>query len=269
MKLQEFEQIVKTEKAALNYLRGLCSSKDEQKCLKCGCGKLYDIEKGRRKRCSRCGYSFHQFTGRWIDRCKIGAREWLWIVKLFELETPATVIAKETGISYPTALKAVTALRMSIANHLDGNGRSRHTDVEDSEIFGLIENGGDDRREMLPGDNILLLTNIKDDYLILVDGAPRYDALLYNGRKVKRADLGGEYLNNTAYCSINGFWQYVKERLIKYHGVSCYRLPLYLKEIEFRWMNRNGDYFERVVESLCDYMPESLANTRNPVEILQ
>jgi transposase len=271
MKIQEFEQIVKTDRAATRYLTDLCSRTDRNMCLKCGCEKLYAIEKGRRRRCSNCGYTFHQFTGRWLDRCKISAREWLWIIKLFELETPAKVIADETGISYPTVLKAVTILRMAIAEHLDGKtcGKVKTDGTDDCDIYGLMENGGDDRRELLPETQIILLTEISDDYLILIEGSVRYDALLVNGRKVRMADKGGNYLNYMAYCSIQGFWQYAKEKLIKYHGVSCFRLPLYLKEVEFRWLNRDGEYFESVAERLCEYVPGPLIHAPELSEILQ
>ena len=54
MNIQEFEQLVKTEKTAMSYLADLCGRKAHLKCLKCGCEKLYMIEKGKRRRCSRC-----------------------------------------------------------------------------------------------------------------------------------------------------------------------------------------------------------------------
>ena len=37
---------------------------------------------------------------------------------------------------------------------------------------------------------------------------------------------------------IEGFWSFAKERLIRYHGISRERFPLYIKEMEWRYNNR-------------------------------
>jgi transposase len=39
---------------------------------------------------------------------------------------------------------------------------------------------------------------------------------------------------------IEGFWSYVKERLLKFHGVSKDNFIYYLKELEFRYNFRNN-----------------------------
>jgi len=49
----------------------------------------------------------------------------------------------------------------------------------------------------------------------------------------KRFAMGIVYING-----LEGFWSYVKERIIKFHSVSRGRFALYLKEMEFRYNNR-------------------------------
>jgi len=44
--------------------------------------------------------------------------------------------------------------------------------------------------------------------------------------------------------------------LIKHHGVSKKYFPLYLKELEFRYNNRNQDIFDQVANYLCDLVPK-------------
>jgi len=39
---------------------------------------------------------------------------------------------------------------------------------------------------------------------------------------------------------IEGFWSYVKERLLKFHGVSKDNFIYYLKELEFRYNFRGN-----------------------------
>ena len=60
---------------------------------------------------------------------------------------------------------------------------------------------------------------------------------------------GKVYING-----IEGFWGFAKERLIKHHGVSKKRFPLYLKEMEFRYNNRHVELFPYI----CAYMAKSV-----------
>jgi transposase len=55
-------------------------------------------------RCSRCGYTFHDFSGG-SSTPALHLPQWLWFLKLFELWTPARDIAAQMGIAYSTALK--------------------------------------------------------------------------------------------------------------------------------------------------------------------
>ncbi|HDM69924.1 MAG TPA: DDE transposase, partial [Thermotogales bacterium] len=70
-----------------------------------------------------------------------------------------------------------------------------------------------------------------------------------------RIDHGKRFANGKVYINgIEGFWSYAKERLMKYHGVSVRTFPLYLKELEFRYNNRDRDLFEELVKLLgMDY----------------
>jgi len=63
----------------------------------------------------------------------------------------------------------------------------------------------------------------------------------------KKFSSGKVYING-----VEGFWSYAKERLIKHHGVSKERFPLYLKEMEFRYNNRG--------KSLCNLLASCLTN---------
>ena len=79
----------------------------------CNSYEIYRIA-GKRFRCKRCKYTFHDFTGRWMNKLRISCKEWLWIIKLSELELSAMKIAAQIGLSYPTVLKAVTVIRQAI-----------------------------------------------------------------------------------------------------------------------------------------------------------
>ena len=58
---------------------------------------------------------------------------------------------------------------------------------------------------------------------------------------------------------INGLeGAYAKQRLIKHHGVSKERFPLYLKEMEFRYNHRHQDLFPLVVQHLTQLVSKPL-----------
>jgi len=75
-------------------------------------------------------YTFHDFSGRWINKLRISYKHWLWIIKLFEFELSTRKIVQQTGLSYPTVLKAVDVIRMAIVANM--------TDPEDL-LSGEIE----------------------------------------------------------------------------------------------------------------------------------
>ena len=57
---------------------------------------------------------------------------------------------------------------------------------------------------------------------------------------------------------LEGFWAYAEQRLIKHHGVSKERFPLYLKEMEFRYNHRHQDLFPLVVQQLTQLVSKPL-----------
>ncbi len=98
MTLAAFEVIVKSENKARSYLRRFCWHNRHVYCAHCRSLKTYWIQ-GRKYRCPRCGYTFHDFSNRWINKVKVPYKTWLWILKLFELEVSAKEIAQQFAIS--------------------------------------------------------------------------------------------------------------------------------------------------------------------------
>ena len=113
MKLESFEFVTQSENRARLFFRKACWKNGPVFCTRCRSRKVYRIV-GRRYRCKRCKYTFHDFSNRWINELNISFKKWLWIVKFFELEVSARKIAQQVGLSYPTVLKAVTIIRLAI-----------------------------------------------------------------------------------------------------------------------------------------------------------
>jgi transposase len=62
----------------------------------------------------------------------------------------------------------------------------------------------------------------------------------------EKSSLGKKLIKKIHINGIEGFWGYLKERLLRHHGVSRDNLIYYVKEIEFRFNNRHLETDEMV-----------------------
>ena len=282
MDLKSFELIVRTENTARRYLTRLCWKNYRRFCIRCNNYQIYRIA-GKRFRCKRCGYTFHDFTGRWINYLQISCRQWLWIIKLFELELSARKIAEQVDLSYPTVLKALTVIRTAIlANSPDHHLLNGEIELDESyfggrrkgkrgrgalskvPVFGILERDGIVKVEVVKdvtANTLLDLTikTVRRGSIVYTDKFRSYDALMCCGYRHLKIDHKKRFSSGKVYINgLEGFWSYAKERLIKHHGVSRERFPLYLKEMEFRYNNRNTEIFQKLVKYSVNLVPDLL-----------
>ena len=282
MDLKSFERIVRTENTARRYLTRLCWKNYRRFCIRCNNYQIYRIA-GKRFRCKRCGYTFHDFTGRWINYLQISCRQRLWIIKLFELELSARKIAEQVDLSYPTVLKAITVIRTAIlANSPDHQLLNGEIELDKSyfggrrkgkrgrgalnkvPVFGILERDGIVKVEVVKdvtANTLLDLTikTVRRGSIVYTDKFRSYDALMCCGYRHLKIDHKKRFSSGKVYINgLEGFWSYAKERLIKHHGVSRERFPLYLKEMEFRYNNRNTDIFHKLVKYSVNLVPDLL-----------
>lgn len=282
MNIAEFSQIAGSKRRAHSFLLKRCW-KHAINCIRCGTRKIYRLSTGR-YRCAVCGYTFSDFTGRWIGRLNIDVRQWLWIIKLFALELSARKISQQVGPSYPTVLKAVNMIRQSIVAHDSDTTGLLGGEVEADEtyfggkrkgprgrgarnktpVFGILERNGTVKVEVVPdvsAESLLGLTlkMVRRGSIVYTDKFRSYDSLMFCGYRHLKVDHSKRFVSGKVYINgLEGFWSYAKERLIKHHGVSKKRFPLYLKEMEFRYNHRNDDIFAIYVNYLCDLVPNVL-----------
>jgi transposase len=212
MDMKSFEFFSGGENSIRRHLVKACWKNYVRFCIRCKSRKIYRVRRDR-YRCSQCGYEFSDLTGRWINKVKLPLREWLRLVKLFELEISARKASQQSGISYPTVHKAFHLIRQSITAH-SGNGDSfPDGEIEAKETY--FENRCDYKQFTA------------DD-----------------GRRFSQSDV---HING-----MDGFWCYAKESMNKFHGVSKEKFPLYLKEMEFRYNHRHEPIFNTLVRYLCD-----------------
>jgi len=100
----------------------------------------------------------------------------------------------------------------------------------------------------------LTIKKVRRGSLIYTDRYKSYDGLLSLGFKHMRIDHRKRFANGKVYINgIERFWSFAKERLLKYHGVSKEKFPLYLKELEFRYNMRKNDIFDLLIKLSVKY----------------
>ena len=149
MPLKSLESLFPSERRSYLHLVNEAWRQNRRFCVRCSSNKIYRLAE-KRYRCGKCGYTFHDFTRRWIGELNLTARQWLWIIKLFELEIAPPKLAKEVEISYPTALKAIYLIRRAIAQSRGGEevatgdkADNLSAEPDRPRVFGLQERDGE------------------------------------------------------------------------------------------------------------------------------
>ena len=186
------------------------------------------------------------------------------------------------NLAYNTAYKGLQTIRYAIVCHSQDAPDMLGGEVEIDEsyfggrrkvkrgrgaagkvpVFGILERNGRVRVTVVKdvtASTLLGLTVkcVRRGSIVYTDKFKSYDSLMFCGYRHLKVDHSKRFVSGKVY--INGlerFLSWSKERLIKYHGVSKENFPLYLKELEFRYNNRDRDLFELVAKYLCDLVPK-------------
>ncbi len=271
-----FNSITSSEKTAKRFFLDFCWKNHQRFCPQCKNRKLYRLADGRR-RCGRCGYTFHDFSRRFLNRCAFSAQQWLWFLKLFALDVPPAAVAEEMGVSYATVLKAADTVRRAIvAQALDaprlyeagiwpgpGNPQPRN-EIVDAPVFGIIELGGMAICDLLPGLKAENLLHFKLNFCLktasvgqVVYTAPykHYMSLVSCGPGLRPARYI-RHEDRRLPVEASQFWSFAKQRLRLLRGVPASHFPLYLKECELRFNSRHDDLIPVLSQALCAFVPQ-------------
>lgn len=242
------------EKLVTNILRG-------NKCFFCGNYGLYRL-KDKRLKCKSCKVYYS------LAKLK---RD-LTILYYFYLELSARKAAKELNISYNSVIKRFMFFRKIIADHLDKQFTKLAGELEMDEtyfggkrkgkrgrgaynkaiVFGILERCGKVYTRVVPNvSKETLMDEIKrktrKGSVFYTDCFKSYKSLKQYGKHNKINKQYAFAKGKTHINGIEGFWSYAKERFHKYHGINMSNYPLYLKEMEFRFNNRNEDLFKLLI----------------------
>lgn len=276
---------VRTEESARKFLERQCWPSGQPVCPRCGGGRAYALAEGR-VRCAGCRYTFHALSGRFAGLAGLTPRQWLRLLALFAVDATAHAMAAALGLAYNTAYKAATVVRLSIlAASLDGvailksplgaqlgsaarvlRPNAPEEPLAAVPVFGILERGDlvfvDYLPSLTPQDLLHFNRNFslplsRLGAIVYSDRYLRYDALVACG-----SDLLTRHLVEISGRAPavdprqTGFWPYARERLVRFHGVTAHKFPLYLKELEFRYNHRDDDILAILLANISSLVPD-------------
>ena len=225
-------------------------------------------------RCVDCKSDYNPFKDTWLSTVKIDHVKWLVLMKLFDLGISARQSAREASISYPTALHVFDCIRYSILHRLADTDKQLKGEIEADEayfggkrkgnrgrgaknktiVFGILERNGKVSVSIV--DNVSAKTllghtikKVRKGSIVYTDKWRGYDSLVFSGYKHLSIDHQKVFAKGKVYINgIEGFWSFAKERMAKHHGVSPGKFLLYIKEMEWRYNNRDEDTFSLLVD---------------------
>jgi len=250
--------LYESESLARRYLLRFCWEDGAPQCPRCRCVKIYNLKEGR-LRCSQCGYTFHDFSDRWINSARLTCRQWLQLTHLFEQDLTTRKISTSVGVSYDTAYRAVNAIRQSLPAIGPGDF-SVGSSSESSPVFGIRAAERLIEADVLSGlhpEQILAQDSKKHKLssVVFSAGYEKWDALVFSCApevlEPFRDSLEGPLMKGHGVAE---FLRYSSTRLSRHRNISPKRFPLYMRELVFRFNNRDRSLFVLLVDRLCSLM---------------
>ncbi|WP_394705777.1 MULTISPECIES: transposase [Pseudodesulfovibrio] len=282
----DFESLLHDDDKAREYLLARTWPLGDPFCPRCGHRKVYSLS-GERLRCASCKYTFQPFSGRWINNGALTPSEWLRLIVLFVEERSVHQMKEELGLSYNTVYKALTAIRFAILAHaldarqlisqatgldsyLKGNrltGGPREMRMDTIPVYGILRREELVFVDLVPGFQAETLFHfhmnfhlklIRSGNLVYTDRYKEYDALMFCGNDSLPYEIIRRYDEPPHIDAVRDeFWEYAQVRIKKFRGISCQRFPLYMKELEFRFNNRDKSLPEILAAYLCALVPST------------
>ena len=272
MDLGSLAKIIDYEISTMKYIESI--SHENIKCKFCTSDQFYSMKNKNMLRCMICKNDFKPFTNTKFSLLRIPYSKWLTLIKLFEISGVAKVVAKQAQIDYKTALKVFDIFRRLILNNLNDGYRTLEGEIELDEVyfggkvkgkrgrgaenktivFGILERGGKVRVDIVPDVTAKTLIDstikkVKKGSITYTDKWKAYDTLIFHGYKHESVDHNKIYVQGRVHINgMEGFWGFAKTNLAKYRDVSSAKFLLYLKEMEWRYNNRDRDLFDLLLQ---------------------
>ena len=198
------------------------------------------------------------------------------ILYYFYLEVSARKASKELDIDYGVVHRKFMQFRKLIAEHCNQEAKKLNGELEIDEsyfggkrkgnrgrgaankaiVFGILERKGKIYTKIVENVSAeTLMSEIKNKTkkgsVFYTDGWKSYASLeQYGKHNIIDHDKVLVDKNHNHINGIEGFWSFAKERFHKYHGIDKQNYPFYVKEMEFRFNNRNENVY-KLLMNIC------------------
>lgn len=237
-------------------------------CPKCEAKKVYLLSNKKRK-CSQCKYEFtpHRLP------LYFTRDQWREIIRWFLLELSSQNISLRTGFERRRVLRALTIIRTSLTKdvpeifsgtvevdetYLGGQWKNKRRSIRDQgskrgrgttkqPVFGILCRNGTVWAEVVDdvgADTLqpLISKKVTAGSIICSDTWKAYTGIasrgyvhrLVNHGEKQYSDGKGNHING-----LEGFWGYLKRKLVSKGGIRREKLPLYLGEYVWKYNHRN------------------------------
>ncbi|OGV96797.1 hypothetical protein A2W24_03095 [Microgenomates group bacterium RBG_16_45_19] len=207
-------------------------------------------------------------------------RKELSILLAFVEQRPAYQVAIDHHTSYPTVTRVFRTIRDLLYYQCELEGKRLSGSVEVDEayfggkrkgkrgrgaagkrvVLGLLERQGQVYTrvvETLTAEQLMEIIRLKTrkGSVFYTDTFRSYNSLHQFGKHLQvnhHKTLVSPRHNHIN--GIEGFWSYAKHKLYNYRGVSQANLPLYLKEMEYRYNHRKENILEPIMKLYFGYV---------------
>ena len=182
----------------------------------------------------------------YVRNAKISKSEFKLLIELFAVDLNASQITTITGLNRNTVNRYLRLIREAIARYSMIEFKARE-EIKFDEIFFIdkFKNNFRARRRVIIG------TFKRNGTIHTIIDPNISPTTLY-------AIISGKVAINSQYIDeIKGFLNYVKNRLIKFRGISKTTFYLHFKECEFRY-NHQGQDLCKILLKLLKEKPQSL-----------
>lgn len=239
MKFVELLQLIRDETKSEEYLRSNGILKTFTNCPRCN-GTDPRLARGDRWKCYKCKTEWTRRKDSLLSLVRISYSEFLLCVKFFELEITNQVCSDELGLNYKTVELLYRYFRKSLTEEIVSNSDSMQLKGENNFIYLNIANNKvqlSKNKEVLAPQVFIKLTRSR-----IPNGAASYTLKFKKDFPVKK--------QNNVLSEFDRFWRFAKERLLRFRGVKDIYFYQYLKEIEFRYNNREKDLFSEIIKKI-------------------
>ncbi len=236
------------------------------RCVSCG-SKEYTFQARGYLRCGSCRTDYNPFKRTGFKAVDVSMIRWMVLMYMFNMEASTLLASRQACVSYPATLKAFDHMRCIIINEMAKTDRklrgvfgpdaacfsAKHKGrmaKNNTVMFGIRERRGKARIDIInnAGAKTLPKNTIgaaRLGSITYTDKWGGYDSVVMAGYHHRTTGHGRAFSYNKPIHvdGIEGFWSYARQRLAKYHGVKPSKFLLYIKEMEWRYNNRNKDTF--------------------------